>query len=319
MVLVKRIIKMLTVSLAVVFLLGACSDSSENADSDDAGGSNDKLQLMSSFSIITDMLEEIGGDQVEVHNLVPIGTDPHDYEPKPEDTMDATDADAMFYNGLNLEGGEDGWFYKLANSADQDKDHIFELAEDVDPMYLQEEDKENKEVNPHAFIDPAVGIKMTKSARDALIELDPDHKEEYEDNADQYLKKINDIDQEYEEKIDDIPKEDRILVTSERAFQYMADHYGLDEGYIWAIDTEENGTPEQISSLVEFIKEKDVPALFVETNVDTRPMETVSDETGVDIEGEIFSDEIGKPGEEGDTYLSYLKYNIDEIHDVLAK
>src|SRR5699024_8991898 len=101
----------------------------------------------------------------------------------------------------------------------------------------------------HAFIDPAVGIKMTKSARDALIELDPDHKEEYEDNADQYLKKINDIDQEYEEKIDDIPKEDRILVTSERAFQYMADHYGLDEGYIWAIDTEENGTPEQISSL----------------------------------------------------------------------
>ena len=108
-------------------------------------------------------------------------------------------------------------------------------------------------------------------------------------------------------------------LTSERAYQYLADRYGLEEGYIWAIDTEENGSPKQIKSLVNFIKEHDVPSLFVETNVDTRPMETVSKETGVDIAGEIYSDEIGKPGTPGDTYIKYLKYNINEIYDGLAK
>src|SRR5699024_4335391 len=284
---IKKILKLLVVSSVTVFVLGACSDSSEGGDSSNG---DEKLQLMSSFSIITDMLEEIGGDQVEVHNLVPIGTDPHDYEPKPDDIKNASDADALFYNGLNLEGGKVGWFFKLINSVEQDEDHVYKLSDGVEPMYVQEDEEGRDEaISPHAFIDPAVGIQMTKNARDALIELDPDHEKEYNDNADAYLEQLQDIDQEYEKKIDDIPEEDRILVTSERAFQYMADHYGLEEGYIWAIDTEENGTPDQISSLVDFINEKDVPALFVETNVDTRPMETVAEETGLDIEGEIYS------------------------------
>src|SRR5690625_7921400 len=96
-----------------------------------------------------------------------------------------------------------------------------------------------------------------------------------------------------------MPEEERILITSERAFQYLADRYGLKEGYIWSVDTEENGTPEQITSLIEFIKENEPPVLFVESNVDTRPMETVSKESGVAIfEDPLFSDEIGKQGEE---------------------
>src|SRR5699024_12339353 len=109
-----------------------------------------------------------------------------------------------------------------------------------------------------------------------------------------YLETLKDIEKTYEEKIADIPEKDRILITSERAYQYLADRYGLKEGYIWSVDTEENGTPEQITSLIELIKENEQPDLFVESNVETRPMETVSKESGVAIfEDPLFS-EIGR-------------------------
>ena len=185
-------------------------------------------------------------------------------------------------------------------------------------MYLNDLEGKNEEVNPHAFIDPAVGIIMAEDMRDAFIEKDPNKKESYENRAAEYLARLKDIDQEYQDKINDIPKERRTLVTSERAFQYMTKHYGLKEGFIWSIDTEENGSPEQIKALIHFINTHKVPVLFIESNVDKRPMRTVSKETGVPLSKKpIFSDEIGKPGEEVDTYIKYLKYNINLIHDEL--
>lgn len=305
------------VALLAIIVLAACNGGDNSSKKD--GSKEGSLQVVTSFTILEDIVKEIGGDQVDVHNLVPTGTDPHDYEPLPEDIKKATDADVLFYNGLNLEGGKHGWFFKLIDSVNQEEDRVFELTNGVEPMYLTSDDGKEEEINPHAFLDPLVGIQMTENTRDALIEVDPEHKQLYEENAEKYLDQLKEIDKEYQEKIGEIPEEHRILVTSERAYQYLADRYGLKEGYIWAIDTEENGTPEQITSLVKFIKKNGVPALFVETNVDTRPMETVSQETGVDIAGEIYSDEIGKPGEEGDTYIKYLEYNIKEIHDVLVK
>src|SRR5699024_3834421 len=104
---------------------------------------------------------------------------------------------------------------------------------------------------------------------------------------------LQEIADEYEEKLGEIPEENRVLVTSEQAYQYMTKRYGLEGGFIWAIDTEENGSPEQIKSLLAFIQEHEPPVLFVETNVDTRPMETVAAESGVEIFGELYSDEIG--------------------------
>src|SRR5699024_10772908 len=204
-----------------------------------------------------------------------------------------------------------GWFAKMMDSVNQDWDVAFKVSEGVEPMYLTSEDGKDEEINPHAFLDPVVGIQMAENIRDAFIKVDPDHKETYESNAKTYLEVLEKIDEEYTEKINEIPEENRILVTSERAFQYMANRYGLKEGYIWAIDTEENGSQEQITSLIEFIQENNPPVLFLETNVDPRPMETVSSETGVEIFGGIFSDEIGSPGEDGDTYVKFLKYNIE--------
>lgn len=307
----------------LVFFLAACGSNSENAkntnDEKETANSDDTLQVVTSFTIIEDVANEIGGDDVDIHNLVPTGTDPHEYEPLPEDIKKATDADVLFYNGLNLEGGKDGWFMKMVDSVGQDEDHVYSLTEQVDPMYIGGDEDMEEEINPHSFIDPANGIKMAEDMRDALMEIDPDHADAYEERAEEYLDRLKDINDEYEEKLGEVPEDERYLVTSERAFQYLADHFDLEEGFIWEIDTEENGSPEQIKSLVEYLKENEVPILFVESNVDERPMETVAKESDVDIyEKPIYSDEIGEAGEEVDTYVKYLNYNIDVLYEGLT-
>ena len=312
-----RVLKTIAIA-AMGVLLVACGNGEETSE-DGEGETPETLNVISSFSILTDMVEEIGGEYVDVHNLVPIGTDPHDYEPLPEDIKAATDADILLYNGLNLEGGENGWFFKLVNSVDQPDDNIYEIAKDVEPMYLADEEGQ-QEVNPHAFLSPQVGIQMAETVRDALVEEKPDQAEYFEQTATDYIEQLEQIDTDYTEGIGNIPEEDRVFIASEQAFQYMTDEYGLKEGYIWAIDTDENGSPDQIRNAIEFVNEEQPNVLFVESNVDTRPMETVSSETGVEIyDRPVLSDEIGSPGEEGDTYVKYLEYNLDVITDGLTK
>lgn len=305
--------------LTLGFVLVACGADGGASNEENAEDTDETLSVISSFSILTDIVEEIGGEHVDVHNLVPIGTDPHEYEPLPEDIKAATDADVMFYNGLNLEGGDNGWFFKLANSVNADEDRIYEAADGVEPMYLKDEEG-NEEVNPHAFISPKVGIIMAENVRDALTEELPEYEDYFEENAEEYLEQLNEIEADYAEQLGEIPEDDRVFIASEQAFQYMTNEYDLTEGYIWAIDTEEEGTPEQIQNAVKFVEENEPNVLFVESNVDTRPMETVSDETGVEIyDRPILSDEVGEKGEEGDTYAKYLEYNLDVIVDGLTK
>src|SRR5690625_13815 len=316
----RKIYKVTVLALMLVMALVACGNNEEDSNNPDSSNNNEEqIKVATTFTILEDMVSQIGGDHVDIHNLVPVGTDPHEYEPLPEYIMAATDADALFYNGLILQDGANGLLSGLPESIDQDEEETFELADGVEPMYLTSEDGKEEEINPHAFLDPVVGIQMAENTRDALIAIDPDHKEEYENNAKAYLDTLQEIDDEYSEKLAEIPEEKRVLITSERAYQYMADRYDLKEGYIWAIDTEENGTPSQVKSLINFIEENDPPVLFIQSNVDERPMETVASETGLEIFGEIFSDEIGKPGEDGDTYVTFLKHNIDVIYDGLSQ
>ncbi|MDN6161739.1 MAG: zinc ABC transporter substrate-binding protein [Atopostipes sp.] len=321
----KKILKYLATLSMMALLLTACG-----TDTEEEAGPDGKLKVVTSFTILSDIAEQIGGEDVDIHNLVPTGTDPHEYEPLPKDMKAATDADILLYNGLNLEGGKNGWFFKMVDAVDQDEDVIYNLSEGVEPMSVTDEldadqmeaqeidEEDHGEINPHAFISPHVGIILTENMRDAFMEQDPDNADDYEERASEYLERLNGMDEEYHEKIQDIPEDRRVLVTSERAYQYMTEEYGLKEGFIWALDTEDTGTPEQIKSLVHFIEKYDVPVLFIESNVDARPMETVSEQTGVPFSSkEIYSDEIGEPGDEVDTYMKFLKYNINLVHDEL--
>lgn len=303
----------LTTSAAL--LLAACGGDNGATDGDD-----EQLKVVSTFSIIDDIAQEVGGDAVETHSVVPLGVDPHEYAPLPADVEASTDADVLLWNGLNLEVG-DGWFESLADTAGKDleSEEVVEVSVGVDPLYLTDDDGGEDEVNPHAFLSPKVGMIYTENIRDGLISADPDNEDLYTENAEDYLAELAEIDDTYTELIADIPSEDRILVTSEQAFQYMVEDYDLDAGYIWAIDTDEQGTPDQINDLIALVRDRDVPALFVEANVDERPMETVSSETGAPIGGVVHSDDLGEDGEAGGTYLGALRTNIEVIHAGLTE
>ena len=293
-------------------VLAGCGDA-EPADS----GASDTLQAVSTFSILTDIVEEVGGEHVEVHNLVPVGQDPHEYDSNPEDTKALSDADVFFVNGLNLEGGEQGWAARMADSVGLDETQVVETTDGVEPLYLT--DGVADSVNPHAFLDPNVGIIMAENVADGLAELDPENAEEYQHNLDDYLDELTAMHEQYQQQIGDLNEDRRVLVTSERAFQYVADRYDLREGYIWAVDTDDIGTPDQIISLIDFVNEHEPAALFLESNVTPAPMETVSEDTGVDIYATVFSDELAPEGEPGDTYLGLLQENLTRISEGLQQ
>lgn len=296
---------------ALILLVAGCSE--DKGDEKNAKANNDKLQVVATYSIVYDIVKNVAGDLAEVHSLAPIGSDPHAYEPLPADVQLTSDADIIFYNGYNLESGN-SWFQNMVETAGMDEEDapVFRMTEGVEPQLLQSGGHKGEE-DPHAWLSVQNGIIYAENARDAFIKVDPDNKDKYEKNAAEYIEKLEALDEEIQNKVDKIPEKKRYLVTSEGAFKYFSAAYGFEAAYIWEINDENQGTPDQIKSVVDLINEKDIPGLFVETSVDPRSMETVSNETGVDIVGKIFTDSLGEPSEDGDTYIEMIEWNADMI------
>ncbi|NOU82189.1 metal ABC transporter substrate-binding protein [Paenibacillus sp. LMG 31459] len=296
-------------SIVLISLLAACSNTNER----EAG--EDKLQIVATYSIIADMTENIVGDKAEVYSMVPIGTDPHMYDPLPADTGKVSSADLIFYNGLNLETGK-GWFQDLLKVTNKNE-VAFAVSDEVTPMYLTEKGKETQ-VDPHAWLDIQNSIKYVDVITKRVIEQDPDNKEYYLNNQTAYVKELNELDQYAKEEVNKIPQEQRILVTSEGAFKYFSKAYGFESAFIWEINTDSQGTPEQMKRIISIIEENQVPALFLETSVNPKTMETISNETGVPIHSKIFTDSLAKKGEDGDTYIKMIQWNIDKVIEGLS-
>ena len=311
----RKMNKILIVSMALLLTLAGCSSNASEGDE----ATNGKLQVVTTYSILYDIVKNIGGDQIELYCLAPIGSNPHEYETLPLDVQKATDADVVFYNGLNLEAGN-SWFDKLMNTAGKTGEDapVYMMSEGVEPMYLTTKGKEGEE-DPHAWLDVQNGIKYAENARDALIKEDPTHKEEYEKNAQAYISELETLHQEAIDQYSKIPKEKRVFVTSEGAFKYFSKAYDFQAEYIWEINQENQGTPSQITRVLDLIKQQQVQGLFLETSVDARSMEMVARETGMDIKGKIFTDSIGKPAEDGDTYIKMMQWNIDTIYKGLTE
>ena len=294
--------------------LAACSSQKSSTDS-----SSSKLNVVATNSIIADITKNIAGDKINLHSIVPVGQDPHEYEPLPEDVKKTSKADLIFYNGINLETGGNAWFTKLVENAQkkENKDY-YAVSEGVDVIYLEGQNEKGKE-DPHAWLNLENGIIYAQNIAKRLIEKDPDNKATYEKNLKAYVEKLTALDKEAKEKFNNIPEEKKMIVTSEGSFKYFSKAYHVPSAYIWEINTEEEGTPDQIKSLVEKLRKTKVPSLFVESSVDDRPMKTVSKDTNIPIYAKIFTDSIAEKGEEGDSYYNMMKYNLDKISEGLAK
>ena len=294
--------------------LAACSSQKSSTET----GSS-KLNVVATNSIIADITKNIAGDKINLHSIVPVGQDPHEYEPLPEDVKKTSQADLIFYNGINLETGGNAWFTKLVENAKkkENKDY-YAVSEGVDVIYLEGQSEEGKE-DPHAWLNLENGIIYAQNIAKRLSEKDPANKETYEKNLKAYVEKLSALDKEAKEKFNNIPEEKKMIVTSEGCFKYFSKAYNVPSAYIWEINTEEEGTPDQIKTLVEKLRKTKVPSLFVESSVDDRPMKTVSKDTNIPIYAKIFTDSIADKGEEGDSYYSMMKYNLEKIAEGLSK
>lgn len=306
----KKTLTVLSLAFSL-FLLVACSSHSEKA--------NKKINVVAANSIIADMTKNIAGDKVNLHSIVPIGKDPHEYEPLPEDVKKTSQADLIFYNGLNLENGGHAWFTKLVKNAKKkaDKDY-FAVSDGVKPIHLENQEIAGKE-DPHAWLNLDNGLIYAKNIAKQLMAKDPKNKAYYEKRLKAYSQKLETLDKEAKEKFNSIPADKKLIVTSEGCFKYFSKAYNVPSAYIWEINTEEEGTPNQIKTLVERLKKSKVPSLFVESSVDKRPMKSVSKDSGVPIYAEIFTDSVAEKGKPGDSYYSMMKWNLDKIYEGLSK
>ncbi len=306
----KTYFTLLALLLSLVFL-GACS----SGDRSDSG----KLKVVATNSIIADMTKTIAGDKIDLHSIVPTGKDPHEYDPLPEDVQKTSSADLIFYNGINLEDGGHAWFTKLVKNAKKSKNKdYFAVSDGVKVIYLQGQSEKGKE-DPHAWLSLENGIIYAQNISKRLCQKDPKNKAFYEKNLKAYVAKLEALDKEAKSKFAAIPENKKLIVTSEGCFKYFSKAYGVPSAYIWEINTEEEGTPDQLSSLVEKLKIVRPSALFVESSVDKRPMKSVSKDSGIPIYAEIFTDSVAKKGQTGDSYYAMMKYNLDKIAEGLSQ
>ena len=305
----KRIQKLLVALLFLPFFV-ACSAGEARSD-------NGKLNVVVTNSILADMTKNIAGDKINLHSIVPIGQDPHEYEPLPEDIAKASAADLIFYNGINL---ENAWFTKMVKNAQKvENQDYFAASDGVEVIYFEGQSEKGKE-DPHAWLSLENGIIYAQNIAEQLMAKDPENKDIYQQNLDTYIQQLAALDEEAKSSFAAIPADKKLIVTSEGCFKYFSKAYDIPSAYIWEINTEEEGTPQQTRDLVQKLKAGPTPAaLFVESSVDDRPMKTISRETGIPIYAKIFTDSIANKGEDGDSYLAMMKWNLEKIAEGLSQ
>ena len=304
--LLKYLIPIAFVSL---ILVGCSLNKNKSKTASDTG----TLKVVATNSIIADITKNIGKDRITLHSIVPVGKNPHEYEPLPKDIKKTAEADVIFYNGLNLETGGNAWFEKLVKNTEKKagKDY-FAVSDGVKTIYLNGQSKKGKE-DPHAWLDLKNGIIYAKNIEKQLSAKDPKNKSFYRRNRRAYVKKLNVLHSKAKREFENIPADKKIIVTSEGCFKYFSRAYNIPSIYIWEINTEQEGTPRQLRKLIYRLKGSSIPALFVESSVDPRSMKTVSKDTGIQIYSELFTDSVAEKGQAGDSYYAMMKWNLDKI------
>lgn len=292
----------LVLPIALALGISSCESFSRTRESE-AG-----VRVVVTSTILADLTDRIGGDAIELTGLLNPGDDPHVYEPVPQDTVALEQADLILYNGYNLEPG----LIRLMDGAGA-QDRALAVGEVVTPLALEYEGQ--RQPDPHVWGDVENAIAMVNAIRDALIELAPDQESLFTENARQLTEQLTALDTWVEEQIATIPPAQRQLVTTHDAFQYYANAYGLEiAGTLIGISTEEQPSAQTISRLVGAIQATGVPTIFAETTINPALIQTVAAEAGVNLSPTpLYSDSIGAPGSDGDSYLKMIAANTCAI------
>ena len=249
-----------------------------------------KFKVVTTFTVIQDIAQNVAGDAATVESITKPGAEIHEYEPTPKDIVKAQSADLILWNGLNLER----WFERFFQNI-KDKPAVV-VTEGVTPLSIYEGPYKDAP-NPHAWMSPS----------------NPQNADTYQKNAAAYAEKIKQLDKPLREKLSQIPADQRWLVTSEGAFSYLAKDYDLKEGYLWPINAEQQGTPQQVRKLIDLVKKNHIPVVFSESTVSAKPAQQVAKESGAKYGGVLYVDSLSAADGPVPTYIDLLNVTVSTI------
>ncbi|QQR36340.1 metal ABC transporter substrate-binding protein [Devosia oryziradicis] len=266
----------------------------------------DRLKAVTTFTIIADMAANVAGDAADVVSITKPGAEIHNYQPTPGDLIAAQDADLILWNGLNLEQ----WFEQfLANLGDVPS---VVVTEGIEPMGIGEGPYQGKP-NPHAWMSPSDALIYVENIRKAFVAADPANEATYNANAAAYSASITATVAPIRAALDAIPEDRRWLATSEGAFSYLARDFRLKELYLWPINADQQGTPQQVRHVIDAVRANAVPAIFSESTISPKPAEQVARETGIKYGGVLYVDSLSEPDGPVPTYLDLLSVTSSTI------
>lgn len=261
--------------------------------------------MLTTFTVLQDIAQNVAGEHVRVESITKIGAEIHGYEPTPGDIRRASDADLILDNGLGLEA----WFERFV--ADLDVPHVV-VSDGVDVIPIAE-DAYAGLANPHAWMSPVNAQIYVDNIVRALSALDPENAADFAANGDAYRAELQAVNDELVAELDTLPANERALVTCEGAFSYLARDTGLTEQYLWAVNAEQQATPQQIARTIEFVDENAVPAVFCESTVSDKPMQQVVQATGAAFGGVLYVDSLSEQDGPVPTYLDLLRHDAAVI------
>ena len=280
------------------------------APSTQAEPEDDRPLVLTTFTVIADLASVVAGDHLQVRSITKVGAEVHGYEPTPRDLAAAEDADLILDNGLGLEA----WFEQFIENVDAPR---VVLSRDVDPIDITEDEYAGKP-NPHAWMSPLVVMDYVDTIAEAFTELDPAHADDYAANAAAYRAELEAVHDELVTALETLPASQRALVTCEGAFSYLARDAGLDEQFLWAVNAEQQATPQQIARTIEFVRDREVTAVFCESTVSDAAMRQVVEATGAAYGGTLYVDSLSEPDGPVPTYLELIRYDTRIIVEALT-
>ncbi|GEN55861.1 manganese transporter [Halolactibacillus alkaliphilus] len=294
--------------LGVTLLLVACSNGESTHET------NEKVNIVTTIAQIGEPLAVIGQDKVEVTSLMGPSIDPHLYNPTQSDIQKVDEADIVLYNGLDLEANMTTIFEALS-----DEKVVLAVSDTIDEADLLYED--DKIVDPHIWFDIDLWQQALDSAVGVLKDYSPENAEFFEANKQAYFEELDQL-RIFSEKIHEIPKEQRILVTAHDAFGYFGEKYAMDVIGLQGLSTEDEVGLSDINDTIDIIEKHHVPAIFVESSINENTIQAVlegAQNKGLDVRlgGELFSDAMGAEGTEEGTYIGMYKHNIETIYQAL--